>query len=480
MQITCTFFLTVVSLLCSKGLASTPVNTIPSFLNDLKQKYSHQPTFLQAVEEMASSLSELFDDPAHGDFYQRAFKIMTEPERIISFRVPWIDDNGNFNINKGYRVEFSSALGPYKGGLRFHPTVDEGLLKFLGFEQVFKNALTGLPLGGGKGGSDFDPKNKSDNEIMRFCQSFMIELHRYLGATTDVPAGDIGVSGKEIGFMDGMYKRLVNRHGEGVLTGKSILTGGSQLRPEATGFGLVYIADMAIHDHESMNFQPLQGSNCAVSGSGNVAQYAALKLLELGAKVISMSDSDGVLYFEKGMTKSDWYTIVNAKQNERKRLHQIQDLVSGEYLANKSPWTMQRCKIDYAFPCSTQNELTCQKIVIMIENGLLGVFEGANLPTDLSAQAELRKHPSIIYIPGKAANAGGVGVSGFEMSQNAQKLTWNREAVDEKLRNLMEHIYTQLVNAAGVDGTLASGANKAGFLRVATAMKDLGWLVESP
>jgi glutamate dehydrogenase (NADP+) len=467
----------ILLLISSRCFASTLQNTIPSFLNDLKQKYSHQPTFLQAVEEMASSLSEIFDDPVHGDFYQRAFKIMTEPERTIIFRVPWIDDKGNLRINKGYRVEFSSVLGPYKGGLRFHPTVDEGLLKFLGFEQVFKNALTGLPLGGGKGGSDFDPKDKSEDEIMRFCQSFIIELHRYLGETTDVPAGDIGVSGKEIGFMNGMYKRLVNRHGEGVLTGKSVMTGGSQLRAEATGFGLVYIADMAIRDHECMNFQPLQGSNCAVSGSGNVAQYTALKLIEFGANVISMSDSDGVLYFEKGMTKSDWYTIANAKQNERKRLHQIQDLVSGEYISNKSPWTIQRCKIHYAFPCSTQNELSCKNIAPIIENGLLGVFEGANLPTDLAGQAELRKHPSVIYIPGKAANAGGVGVSGFEMCQNAQKLSWDREVVDQKLQNLMEHIYAQLVNAAGADGTLASGANKAGFLKVAEAMKDLGWLV---
>ena len=280
------------------------------FLHDLRQKYAHQPTFLQSVEEMALSLEPIFLDPVKGDFYKRVFVTMAEPERMLSFRVPWMDDNGKMQFNRGWRVEFNSALGPYKGGLRFHPTVDDGLLKFLGFEQIFKNALTGLPMGGGKGGSDFDPKGKSDGEVRRFCESFMTELFRYLHPSTDVPAGDIGVGGREIGYMYGQYKRLTNKHGEGILTGKSLLFGGSPFRPEATGYGLIYIAKIAI---EKKLGRSLVGARCAISGSGNVAQYAAQKLMEFGAKVVTVSDSNGVLVFDDGMTQEDWDAVIEVR-----------------------------------------------------------------------------------------------------------------------------------------------------------------------
>jgi len=421
---------------------------------------------------MATSLQPLFQHPTKGQHYKRAFLLLTEPERIIAFRVPWIDDDGVLQINRGWRVEFSSVLGPYKGGLRFHPTVDDGVLKFLGFEQIFKNALTDLPLGGGKGGSDFDPKGRSLSEIKRFCQSFMVELYRYLHPSTDVPAGDIGVGGREIGFLYGQYKRLTNKHGEGVLTGKSVNIGGSFIRPEATGYGLVYIAKLAIQDKRG---EELTDAKCAVSGSGNVAQYAAQKLLEFGAKVMSISDSNGVLFFDNGMTQKDWDAIVQAKQVDRVRLSQIEDQVSGKYIAGASPWTLDE-KYDYAFPCATQNEVDEDAVKQMVRNGLKGLFEGANLPTQILAQEVLKEHPAVLYIPGKAANAGGVGVSGFEMTQNAQKMSWKPEYVDEKLQELMEGIYSRLVAAAGDDGSLESGANQAGFVKVVNAMEDLGWL----
>jgi len=476
------------------------------FLRNLEENYSHQPVFLQAVSEMATSLKPLFDSDPSG-FYRKAFLIMAEPERVLSFRVPWVDDQGVLCINRGWRVEFSSVLGPYKGGLRFHPTVNEGILKFLGFEQIFKNALTGLPLGGGKGGSDFDPKGKSTAEIKRFCESFMTELHRYLHPSTDVPAGDIGVGGREIGFLMGQYKRLTNRHGEGVLTGKSVSIGGSYFRPEATGYGLVYIAKLAIERHGNKGqvdygksktpISSLSGQNCAISGSGNVAQYAAQKLLELEAKVVTLSDSNGCLYFPCGMTKTDWDVIVKAKQVDRVRLMQIQDKVSGTYFDKRTPWNLMAMRsnengsqFDYAFPCATQNEIDHLACETLVKNGLKGLFEGANLPTTISAQHILRQNPSILYIPGKASNAGGVGVSGFEMTQNAQKMSWSAEAVDEKLKNLMEVIYTQLVEFSGeselqegdddwsrdLTSSLERGANVAGFLKVVNAMKDLGWL----
>jgi glutamate dehydrogenase (NADP+) len=367
---------------------------------------------------------------------------------------------------------FYSVLGPYKGGLRFHPTVDDGILKFLGFEQIFKNALTGLPMGGGKGGSDFDPKGKSDAEVRRFCESFMTELSRYLHPSTDVPAGDIGVGGREIGYMYGQYKRLTNKHGEGVLTGKSILTGGSHIRPEATGYGLVYITKLAV---EKRHNRSLEGMRCVVSGSGNVWMYCAEKLMGYGAKVMTASDSNGVIFFEDGITKEDWDIITECKQVQRGRLSSLEGKVSGQYMAGTSPWSLD-VPIDLALPCATQNEIQKEDAQRLVRKGVLAVTEGANLPTSLDAQDVIREHPSVIYIPGKASNAGGVAVSGMEMSQNAQRLTWTREEVDEKLQKTMSNIYKQMEDAAGEGGTLEQGANRAGFLKVAHAMKELGWM----
>lgn len=455
-------------------------SSITSMMDEFKKKHPYEPTFIQAVEEMTLSLSSLFNHPTKGQFYQNAFRLMLEPDRIISFKVPWTDDNGTLRINTGYRVEFSSVLGPYKGGLRFHPTVSLDILKSLAFEQMFKNALTGLPLGGGKGGSDFDPKNKSQGEVLRFCVSFMTELHRYLGENVDVPAGDIGVGGRELGYMYGQYKRLTNEHGVGVLTGKPASIGGSFYRPEATGYGLVYIAKLAIEDKLKIN---LKNKKCAISGSGNVAQYAADKLLKLGAKVLTLSDSDGVLVFPDGMTEDDWETIIQAKQFDRLRLSQIEQKVSGYYVPDASPWSLppsNRLCYDFAFPCATQNEIDKDAASILVEKRkVLGIFEGANIPLTLQAQSYLRDHQNpVIYIPGKAANAGGVGVSGFEMSQNVQKLIWDSNTVDEKLQSLMKHIYKQLVDVADADDTLEIGANKAGFIKLVQAMDDLGWLGE--
>jgi glutamate dehydrogenase (NADP+) len=470
------------------------------FLNDLRRKYPHQPTFLQAVEEMAVSIRDVFDGP-DGDFYQRAFLAMAEPERIIAFRVSWTDDEGKIRFNRGWRVQFSryvavrfsrsgmlpnillmcvnvahpykhSVLGPFKGGLRFHPTVDEGVLKFLGFEQIFKNALTGLPLGGGKGGSDFDPKGKSDGEVRRFCENFMSELCRYLHPSADVPAGDIGVGGREIGYMYGQYKRLINRHGVGVLTGKSMNFGGSEIRPEATGYGLVYMAKIAVQRKLNRNLTDMR---CAISGSGNVAQFAAKKLLEFGATVMTVSDSNGVIVFENGMTATDWDAVSDCKNKHRGRLASIQDKVSGQYYDGESPWSLD-IKYDLALPCATQNEIDEKSARQLVKNGVLGVLEGANLPTDLEAQAVFRKADGVIYVPGKASNAGGVGVSGLEMSQNAQRLTWKSEKVDEKLHGMMDEIYSMMEEAELSGGTLEQGANRAGFLKVATAMRELGWV----
>jgi len=442
------------------------------FLDDLRSKYSHQPVFIQCVEEIALSLLPIFEDPENGAFYKRAFVAMTEPERIMSFRVPWEDDQGFLHFNRGWRVEFSSVLGPYKGGLRFHPSVDEGVLKFLGFEQIFKNALTGLPMGGGKGGSDFNPKGKSETEIRRFCQSFMTELFRYLHPSTDVPAGDIGVGGREIGYMYGTYKRLANKHGEGVLTGKSQLFGGSPLRPEATGFGLVYITQLVVK--KKLN-RSMEGLLCAVSGSGNVAQNAAKKLMELGAKVMTLSDSNGVLLFEEGMNKKDFDEIVQCKNVNRDRLSSLDGKTSGRYIADQCPWNLD-VHFDVALPCATQNEIDEAGAEMLVKNGVLALCEGANLPTNLEAQEVIRGHPDIIYLPGKASNAGGVAVSGLEMSQNSQRLTWTEEEVDAKLQEMMESIYHQMEEVTQSGGTLEKGANRAGFLKVATAMKELGWV----
>jgi glutamate dehydrogenase (NADP+) len=393
-----------------------------------------------------------------------------------------------------------SALGPYKGGLRFHPSVDEGILKFLGFEQIFKNALTGLPLGGGKGGSDFDPKGKSDGEVRRFCEAFMLELHRHVHPSTDVPAGDIGVGGREIGYLYGHYKRLTNKHGDGgVLTGKSLLLGGSPLRPEATGYGLVYMAQIAVQNvllsSPRQKQSGLQGMRCAVSGSGNVAQYAAHKLLQLGAIVVTMSDSNGVLVFDQnGMTMDDWHAVIHCKNVQRGRLSSLQGKVSGRYVANATPWNLPYAsggdndtqdplvKFDLALPCATQNEIDGPAAERMVSTlGVKGVLEGANLPTTLDAQVVFRE-ANVLYIPGKAANAGGVGVSGLEMSQNAQRVTWTEAEVDAQLQDMMASIYHQMIDQqeqaahGGQDCTLEQGANRAGFIKVAQAMRELGYL----
>jgi len=444
-----------------------------SFLDPLREKYAHQPTFLQAVEEMAESLAPIFANKEKGEFYKRAFLVMTEPERSISFRVNWTDDQGRLQTNRGWRVEFSSVLGPYKGGLRFHPTVDEGVLKFLGFEQIFKNALTGLQMGGGKGGSDFDPKGKSDGEVRRFCEAYMTELSRYIHPQTDVPAGDIGVGGRELGFLYGQYKRLTKRS-DGVLTGKPIILGGSECRIEATGYGVVYIAQLAVEK----NGGTLQGARCAVSGSGNVAQYTAEKLIDIGAKVVSMSDSDGTLVFQNGMTMEDWNVIIDAKQVKRTRLSNVaaDGLVNGVYHPKHSPWTIDDLKVEYAFPCATQNEIDGQSAELLIRNGVKGIIEGANLPTKIDAQRRIRES-KILYIPGKAANAGGVATSGFEMAQNAQRLNWESDEVNAKLKATMKSIYNQIDSVTeGGECTLEQGANRAGFLIVAEAMKTLGWV----
>merc|ERR1711957_771366 len=388
-------------------------------------KYGHQPTFLQAVEEMALSLKPLFEGEK-GDYYKRAFCAIAEPERTLKFRVSWMDDAGKLQFNRGWRVEFNSVLGPYKGGLRFHPTANEGILKFLGFEQIFKNALTGLAMGGGKGGSDFNPKGKSDQEVIRFCQSFMTELARYLHPSTDVPAGDIGVGGREIGAMYGQYKRLKNKHGEGILTGKGALWGGSPFRPEATGYGLVYIMKIAV---EKGLGKSMEGMRCALSGSGNVCQYAAQKCIEFGAKVISVSDSNGCVVFEDGMTTEQLATMIDCKEVKRARLSTLGEGF-GTYHAGESPWSLE------------------------------DAFRAAG----------------VIYIPGKAANAGGVGVSGLEMAQNAQRLTWKPEEVDTRLKDMMAHIYQQMEDHAPKNGgTLEQGANIAGFIKVVQGMKELGW-----
>ncbi|KAG7356701.1 glutamate dehydrogenase [Nitzschia inconspicua] len=416
------------------------------FLDDLRQKYGHQPVFLQSVEEIALSLVPIFEDPIDGAFYLRAFLAMTEPERIIAFRVPWEDDHGNLHFNRGWRVEFSSVLGPYKGGLRFHPTVDEGVLKFLGFEQIFKNALTGLPMGGGKGGSDFNPKGKSEAEIRRFCQAFMTELFRYLHPSTDVPAG--------------------------VLTGKSALFGGSPLRPEATGYGLVYITQLAMQQRFERS---MEGLRCAISGCGNVAQYAAKKLIELGSKVMTLSDSDGVFFFESGMTAQDLDIVMECKNKKRGRLSSLDGKLSGKYIEKKSPWQLD-VAFDIALPSATQNEIDEDGAALLVKNGIMALSEGANLPTNLDAQDIIRAHPEIVYLPGKASNAGGVGVSGSEMSQNSQRLTWTEEKVDRKLQDMMANIYCQMEAVTITGGTFEEGANRAAFVKVAHAMRELGWV----
>ncbi|WP_010129896.1 NADP-specific glutamate dehydrogenase [Haemophilus sputorum] len=446
------------------------LHALDSLFQKIKQRDPNQAPFHQAVEEVFISLAPfLAKNPQytkHG-----ILERLVEPERVITFRVTWVDDNGNVQVNRGYRVQMNSAIGPYKGGIRFHPTVDLGVLKFLAFEQVFKNALTTLPMGGGKGGSDFDPKGKSDAEVMRFCQAFMTELSRHIGADTDVPAGDIGVGGREIGYMYGQYKKLRNEF-TSVLTGKSLTWGGSLIRPEATGYGAVYFADAML----STRGQGFEGKRVVISGSGNVAQYAAEKAIQKGAKVLTVSDSNGyVLFSDAGMTESQLAALLVLKNERRERLSVYAKEQGLQYFEGQKPWGV---KCDIALPCATQNELDGNDAKELVKNGCICVAEGANMPTTLDG-VEVFLAAKILYAPGKAANAGGVATSGLEMSQNAMRLSWTREEVDQRLFGIMSAIHENCVeNGREADGFVnyVNGANIAGFKKVATAMLEQGVL----
>ena len=432
-----------------------------------KRRNPAEPEFLQAVEEFLTSIGPALERrPEYEE--ERILERLIEPERIVIFRVPWINDRADVEVNRGFRVQFNSALGPYKGGLRFHPTVNLSILKFLGFEQVFKNSLTTLSMGGGKGGSDFDPKGKSDMEVMRFCQSFMTELHRHVGKDTDVPAGDIGVGGREIGYLFGQYKRLANEF-SGVLTGKAVGWGGSLIRPEATGYGAVYFAQemLAVHGEE------LDGKTCVVSGSGNVAQYTTRKLLELGAKPVTLSDSNGFVYDPDGITEEKLTYAMELKNIRRGRIKEYADEFKVEYITDRRPWSVP---CDAAFPSATQNELEAEDARRLVKNSCRVVAEGANMPCTPEA-VDVFMDAGVLYGPGKAANAGGVATSGLEMSQNAMRLTWTAEEVDAKLRHIIRQIHEAAYTAAerhGKKGNYVAGANIAGFVKVADAMLDQG------
>ncbi len=431
-------------------------------LAGLKERNKDQPEFLQAVEEVLESLEPVVNARPEIE-KNNIIGRLVEPERIITFRVSWMDDKGNIQVNRGYRVQFNSAIGPYKGGIRLHPSVNLSILKFLGFEQIFKNSLTTLPIGGGKGGSDFDPKGKSDNEIMRFCQSFMTELTKYVGPDTDVPAGDIGVGSREIGYMFGQYKKLQNEH-TGVLTGKAIFCGGSLARTEATGYGLCYFTDEML----KANKQSFKGKTVVISGSGNVATYACQKATQLGAKVIAMSDSNGYIYDPNGI---DYKTIKEIKEVKRDRIKTYLDYVKdAKYTEGcKGIWTV---KCDIALPCATQNEIDEESAKILVKNGVFAVAEGANMPSTPGAIATFQK-AGVLFGPAKAANAGGVATSALEMSQNSLKLAWSFDEVDQRLHSIMVNIYVQASEAAkryGMEGNLVAGANIAGFEKVANAM----------
>lgn len=447
---------------------------VNSLMAQLKAKHPAQPEFHQAVEEVADSLSIVLD--RHPEY--RTSKILErliEPERIIIFRVPWVDDQGEININIGYRIETNSAIGPYKGGLRFHPSVNLGILKFLAFEQVFKNSLTTLPMGGGKGGSDFDPKGKSDLKIMRFCQAFMSELFRHIGPNTDIPAGDIGVGGREIGYLFGQYKKLRNEF-TGILTGKGLNWGGSLIRPEATGYGSVYFAAEMF---ETRN-ETFEGKTCLVSGSGNVAQYAVEKILELGGKVVTLSDSNGYIYDEEGFDSEKLKFIMDLKNIKRGRIieysEKYKNTVYTKIDSNQDFNPLWNHKADCAFPSATQNEINAKDAQNLLNNGVYVISEGANMPTTLDG-AKLFLDNKILYGPAKAANAGGVAVSGLEMSQNSMRLPWSRQEVDDRLRNIMKNIHKTCLDTAdrfGTPGNYVNGANIGGFLKVADAMLDQG------
>lgn len=431
----------------------------------LKQKNPNEPEFIQAATEVLTSLEPVIQaNPKYEE--NGILERITEPERQLMFRVPWVDDKGKVHVNRGFRVQFNSAIGPYKGGLRLHPSVNLGIIKFLGFEQIFKNSLTGLPIGGGKGGADFDPKGKSDREIMAFCQSFMTELFRHIGADTDVPAGDIGTGAREIGYMFGQYKRLRNSF-EGVLTGKGLTYGGSLARTEATGYGLLYFTNAML----KKNGIDIKGKTVVISGAGNVAIYAAQKATELGAKVVTLSDSTGWIYDAQGI---DLAAVKEIKEVKRERLSAYKAYrPDSEYHEGKGVWSV---KCDIALPCATQNELNAEDAKALIANGVLAVAEGANMPTTMEA-TELLQKAGVLFAPGKAANAGGVATSALEMSQNSQRLSWTFEEVDAKLKGIMENIFKSADEAAekyGMPKNYVAGANIAGFIKVADAMLAQG------
>jgi len=440
-------------------------NKIHDFMESVKARNAYEPEFLQAVEEVAEAIIPFMEEnPKYNN--KMLLERMVEPERVLMFRIPWLDDKGNTQVNRGYRVEFNSAIGPYKGGLRFHPSVNLSILKFLGFEQVFKNSLTTLPMGGGKGGSDFNPKGKSDNEVMKFCQSFMNELCRHIGPNTDVPAGDIGVGGREIGFMFGQYKRIRNEF-TGVLTGKGMTWGGSLIRPEATGYGNVYFAQNML----AVKGDSFAGKTAAISGAGNVAQYACQKATELGAKVVTLSDSSGYIYDANGIDAEKLAFVMELKNVRRGRIKEYADKFGCEFHAGR-PWSVN---CDIALPCATQNELNEEEAKTLVANGCMLVSEGANMPTTPEA-VEVFQNAKILFAPGKASNAGGVATSGLEMSQNSLRMNWTREEVDTKLKQIMQDIHASCVEY-GTDGNhvdYVKGANIAGFVKVADAMLDQG------
>jgi glutamate dehydrogenase (NADP+) len=447
---------------------------VSNLLADVKAKNPQEPEFYQTVQEVAESLTLVFQRHAEYRDYKILERII-EPERVIMFRVPWQDDRGNINVNRGFRIEMNSAIGPYKGGLRFHPSVNLGILKFLAFEQVFKNALTTLPMGGGKGGADFDPKGKSNSEVMRFCQSFMSELFRHIGPNTDVPAGDIGVGGREIGFLFGQYRRLRNEF-TGVLTGKGLNWGGSLIRPQATGYGCVYFAQEMLKTRN----ESLSGKVALVSGSGNVAQYTVEKLLDLGAKPVTLSDSDGYIYDKDGLNREKLDYIMDLKNVRRGRIKEyaskFKNVVYVAVDPNRDHNPLWDLKADCAFPSATQNEINAKDASNLLKNGVHVVCEGANMPSTLEATKQFLEY-KILYGPAKAANAGGVATSGLEMSQNSLRMSWSREEVDSKLHDIMVRIHKNCFETAerfGTPGNLVNGANIAGFLKVADAMIDQG------
>ncbi|SDT52842.1 NADP-specific glutamate dehydrogenase [Pseudomonas granadensis] len=440
--------------------------SVESFLARLKKRDPDQPEFHQAVEEVLRSLWPFLEaNPRY--LTSGILERICEPERAVVFRVSWVDDQGRVQVNRGFRIQMNSAIGPYKGGLRFHPSVNMGVLKFLAFEQTFKNSLTSLPMGGGKGGSDFDPKGKSDAEVMRFCQAFMSELYRHIGADVDVPAGDIGVGAREIGFLFGQYKRLSNQF-TSVLTGKGMTYGGSLIRPEATGFGCVYFAEEML----KRRGQSVEGKRVAISGSGNVAQYAARKVMDLGGKVISLSDSEGTLFCEAGLSEEQWLALLELKNVKRGRISELAAAFGLEFRAGQLPWALP---CDIALPCATQNELDAEAARTLLRNGCGCVAEGANMPTTLEA-VDIFIEAGILFAPGKASNAGGVAVSGLEMSQNAMRLLWTAGEVDSKLHAIMQSIHHACVHYGEENGQVnyVKGANIAGFVKVADAMLAQG------